>query len=318
MPITGYPIRIAAKRSGLTPHVIRIWEKRYRAAEPTRTDTNRRLYSEEDVERLSLLRAAIGEGHRIGNIATLSAEELRRLLATELAPATRGPRGLNHDNDVGCLEAGCLEAIRRMDPAALDNVLGRALVLLGGQGLLQRLIGPLARKLGDLWLDGTLSAAHEHFASAAIRSFLANAIKPSSLTPSSPCLVAATPAGQLHELGAVMVAAAATNAGWRVVYLGASLPAAEIAGAVVQNRAQALALSLVYPMDDAGLVQELLDLARFLPAGVNILAGGRAARSYAEPLRKIGAVVSDDLGILLEALEAMRRGTICPAPAPAH
>jgi methylmalonyl-CoA mutase cobalamin-binding subunit len=179
---------------------------------------------------------------------------------------------------------------------------------------LQRLIGPLAWRLGDLWADGTLSAAHEHFASAAIRSFLAQAIKPSTLTPASPCLVAATPAGQMHELGAVLVAAAATNVGWRVVYLGASLPAAEIAGAVVQNRARALALSLVYPMDDAGLVQELLDLGRFLPAGVNILAGGRAARSYVEPLRRIGAVVSDDLGILLKALDAMRCSTTRPTP----
>jgi len=113
MPITGYPIRIAAKRSGLTPHVIRAWEKRHQATEPKRTGTNRRLYSEEDVERLSLLRAAIGEGHRIGNIATLPSGELRRLLATGLAPATQGSRGLNHDNDVGCLEAGCLEAMRR-------------------------------------------------------------------------------------------------------------------------------------------------------------------------------------------------------------
>ena len=314
MPIAGYPIRIAARRSGLTPHVIRVWEKRYRAAEPTRTGTNRRVYSEEDVERLSLLRAAIGDGHRIGNIATLSVGELRRLLATELAPTGRGPRGLNDASDLGCLEAGCLEAIRRMDAPALEGVLGRALVLLGGQGLLQRLIGPLAGKLGDLWLEGTLSAAHEHFASAAIRTFLAHAIKPSSLTPSSPCLVAATPAGQLHELGAVMVAAAATNAGWRVVYLGASLPAAEIAGAVVQNRARALALSLVYPMDDAGLVQELLNLGRFLPAGVNILAGGRAAGSYTEPLRQIGAVISDDLGILLKAVDAMRCGAARPTP----
>ena len=322
MSNAGYPIRIAAKRSGLSPHVIRVWEKRYQTAVPRRTGTNRRLYTDADVERLSLLRAAISEGHRIGNIAHLPAEELRRLLATELAPSALGADRGNRGHDLGCLEAACLEAIRCMDGAGLEGVLARALVLLGGQGLLQRLVGPLARKLGDLWSEGTLSAAHEHFASAAIRQFLAQAIKPQGLTPSSPCLVAATPSGQLHELGAVMVAAAATSAGWRVVYLGANLPAAEIAGAVIQNRAQALALSLVYPTDDAGLAQELLNLALYLPAGVNVLVGGRAARSYAQPLGEIGATVSDDLGLLLSALEATRghtgqrlRGHVTPSSA---
>jgi DNA-binding transcriptional MerR regulator/methylmalonyl-CoA mutase cobalamin-binding subunit len=303
---TGFPIRIAAKRSGLSPHVIRVWEKRYQTAVPRRTGTNRRLYTEADVERLSLLRAAISEGHRIGNIANLPVAELRQLLATELAPAALATNRVKPGHDLGYLEAGCLEAIRRLDGADLEGVLARGLVLLGGQGLLQRLVGPLARKLGDLWTEGSISAAHEHFATAIIRQFLTQAIRPQGITPSSPCLVAATPAGQLHELGAVMVAAAATNAGWRVVYLGANLPAAEIAGVVIQNRAQALALSLVYPADDPGLTRELRDLGRYLPAGVNILVGGRAASSYLQPLQEIGATVSENLDLLLKALDATR------------
>jgi len=75
-----YSIKIAASRSGLTPHVIRVWERRYGAVEPDRTGTNRRLYSDAEIERLSLLRHAIEAGHRIGNIARLDLDQLRSIV----------------------------------------------------------------------------------------------------------------------------------------------------------------------------------------------------------------------------------------------
>jgi methylmalonyl-CoA mutase cobalamin-binding domain/chain len=126
------------------------------------------------------------------------------------------------------------------------------------------------------------------------------------MSGSAPGLVVATPAGQLHELGAVMVAAAAANLGWRVTYLGTSLPAAEIAGAALQNRARAVALSLVYPEDDPQLPQELEALRRFLPADMQIVTGGRAAPSYGEVLHHIGAAISLDLDEFSRLLDGMR------------
>ena len=68
-----------------------------------------------------------------------------------------------------------------------------------------------------------------------------------------------------------------------------------------------MALSIVYPEDDAGLRRELQTLREMLPDGIGIIAGGRAARSYRETLGKIGAVVVEDLGELGRALEEMRR-----------
>ena len=70
-----------ARRTGLSAHVIRIWEKRYGAVQPERTGTNRRLYSEEQIERLSLLREITRAGHSIGPVAKLPTEKLRKLAA---------------------------------------------------------------------------------------------------------------------------------------------------------------------------------------------------------------------------------------------
>ena len=105
------------------------------------------------------------------------------------------------------------------------------------------MVAPLAQSIGDLWRDGTITAAHEHFASAVIRIFLGHSAKPFAGTEGAPVLVVATPAGQVHELGALLVCAAAANIGWQVTYLGSSLPAEEIAGAARQNRARAVRFS---------------------------------------------------------------------------
>ena len=117
----------------------------------------------------------------------------------------------------------------------------------------------------------------------------------------------ATPSGQLHELGAVMVAAAATDLGWRVTYLGTSLPAAEIAGTAMYSSARAVALSIVYPADDEQLPGELEKLRRYLPAEVAIIIGGRASASYDEAIKRIGATRSGSLNEFCDQLNALRK-----------
>ena len=99
----------------------------------------------------------------------------------------------------------------------------------------------------------------------------------------------------------MIVNAAAAQVGWQTTYLGASLPAAEIAGAAVQNRALAVALSIVYPEDDPDLPQELTNLRRFLPEETRILIGGRAATAYLEPWGKSAPRSPGHRGILQPA-----------------
>ncbi|HKX12291.1 MAG TPA: MerR family transcriptional regulator, partial [bacterium] len=74
------PIQKVARLTGLNPHVIRMWEKRYEAVKPERTQTNRRAYTDEDIERLQLLGYLTREGHRIGQVARVSLTELKELV----------------------------------------------------------------------------------------------------------------------------------------------------------------------------------------------------------------------------------------------
>jgi MerR family transcriptional regulator, light-induced transcriptional regulator len=303
-----YSIKVAANRSGLTPHVIRVWERRYGAVEPDRTGTNRRLYSDAEIERLSLLRHAIAAGHRIGNIARLDRDQLRSIVGDSLTTSSPPPtRPANaHGHDPHRLIEECLEAVRKMDNALFEETLTRGLVLLGHQGLLRKVIAPLTQSIGELWREGSLAAAHEHLASASLRVFLTNASRPYAQPASAPLLIVTTPSGQLHELGAVIISSAARNAGWNVAFLGTSLPAAEIAGAAVQKNARAVALSIVYPSDDPSLPAELELLRKLLPRQTAIITGGRAAEAYREVLDRIQASFITDLEDFARALDRLR------------
>lgn len=296
-----HPMRVVVERTGLSPHVIRVWQKRYGAVEPDRTETNRRRYSEAEIERLTLLKELTSAGQSIGYIARLPTEELRDMRdrgRNAAKPAT--PRG---DGD---FVVQCLAAIAAMDGRRLEETLTEAETALGTMGLLQRVAAPLARAVGDQWEKGIITAAHEHFASAVLRTFLSQA-RPFAGSAGDPVLVVATPSGQLHELGALLVAAVAANVGWNVTYLGASLPVAEIAGAVRQHNARAVALSIVYPPDDPRLEGELTRLQGLIGSDVALLVGGRAGARYQKVVARPGVPQPSELADLPAALEALRK-----------
>jgi DNA-binding transcriptional MerR regulator/methylmalonyl-CoA mutase cobalamin-binding subunit len=300
-----HPIKLAAHLTGLSPHVIRIWEQRYQAVAPHRTAANHRLYSRADIERLGLLRDVTRAGHNISQVARLSSDKLRELAAGRVE--RRATHASAPTPDPEALLAECLASVRSLDGPALDDTLNRAGTMLGAQGTVQRLVAPLTQTLGDLWCEGQITAAHEHFANGHIRAFLSNLAKPFAGADGGPALVVATPSGQLHEMGAWLVGALAANLGWQVTCLGASLPALEIAGIARQKGARAVALSLVYPEDDARLPGELTRLREALPDGTKLLVGGRAARAYRQALKSVDAILVENLARLGPALEQLRK-----------
>jgi methanogenic corrinoid protein MtbC1 len=126
----------------------------------------------------------------------------------------------------------------------------------------------------------------------------------------TPNLVVATPAGQVHEFGALLVAATAAAEGWRVTYLGTELPAEDIVEAAVRIGVRAVALSVVYPAADPALRAELRRLRTALPKDIVLMVGGAASSAYGEVLAEISAVRLNDLAEFrahLRTLDPARR-----------
>jgi methanogenic corrinoid protein MtbC1/transposase-like protein len=322
----GYSMRVVARRTGLSPHVIRVWERRYAAVTPGRTATGHRTYTDADIERLQLLRDATQVGHSISRITHLPNEELRKLCtADETARhddhSKRGAKnavpGSEAEPARSVLESRpevhlqrCMSAVEELDAPALEAALAQSSVALGQRLMMDQVIAPLMQQVGDAWRHGTLRIVHEHMASAIVRTFLGQIAQKYTQDPTAPVVVVTTPPGQVHEIGAMMVAATATSEGWRVVYLGANLPIEEIAAAVLHSNARALALSIVYPVDDAHLHDELRKLSHFLPPHVTVLAGGRAIEQYANVFNDIGAIAVHSLMNLRLELEQLRKNKV--------
>jgi DNA-binding transcriptional MerR regulator/methylmalonyl-CoA mutase cobalamin-binding subunit len=304
-----YPIQVAARRSGLNPDLIRVWERRYGAVEPSRSTTNRRLYSDRDIERLLLLGQITRAGHRIGDVATLPLDELESMAVADRFAAARaagsGLTGPKDDITRTHFEV-CVDAIQRMDGPGLEALVENAAVDLASPVLLEEFLMPLLVEIGRLWQDGTIRIAHEHVATATVRSFLGTLQRGKPVPLYSPELIAATPAGQLHELGALMVAVAAAADGWRVTYLGADLPAGEIAAAALSREARAVALSIVHPPDDPHLSGELRTLGRHLIGKAELIVGGAAATGYEAVLTEVDARVITEVSVLRTRLQSLR------------
>ena len=275
-----YPIKVVSQITGLSVFVIRAWEKRYEVVTPSRTDTNRRLYSEEDIEKLKLLNEAIHSGHNIGGVASLSVNELKTILGNKSSITTTAKIESNENilEDTKSIIDDCISAVKVYDAKSLETILLKASSKLSQPQLIEDLIIPLVYTIGDLWHNGDIRIANEHLASSVIRSFLSNLIEQHIPSENAPIIISATPRGQDHELGALIVGVTAASQGWKVIYLGPNLPEVEIAAVSSSLKAKVVALSIVYPSDDPQLKKDLLNLKKMLPENVSLIVGGRAAR----------------------------------------
>jgi MerR family transcriptional regulator, light-induced transcriptional regulator len=290
-----HPIRVVAQRTGLSPDVLRAWEKRYGVVEPGRSPTGQRLYSDEDVDRLRLLRQSTEAGRAIGRVARLSVAELEAVVREDEAHRRKAER--NRVEAAGDTATDhvqeALQSIRNLDASELDAVLVRAALRLGSAVFLEQVALPLLREVGELWHANQLGIANEHLATAATQRVLGWLLWSGTPNRDGPVIVVATLLGQRHEIGAMVCSAIAAEEGWRVVYLGADLPAEEIARAAESRGASVVALSMVYPPSEPRVADQVKQLGSRL-GDVPLVVGGAAASTYAAALREAGAQLVPD------------------------
>ncbi len=274
-----YRIGTAARLSGLSTHAIRVWERRYGALSPDRSQGGARLYSEDEVARLRLLKRAVDRGHPIGQIVTLGSSELERLAGTQAVARPSEPQPTTGEPLLDEL----LTAVQRFDALRAEQLLERARARHSARTLLRDVLSPLLQRVGAAWAGGRLCVASEHVATALVRDYAGALLRQFPRDADAETLVITTPAGELHEIGALLAAATAAMQGFGVVYLGPNLPAEEIARAVEGAGSKLVALSVVALTPERAAV-ELTALSEQLPRDVTILLGGARARDIAQKL----------------------------------
>jgi MerR family transcriptional regulator, light-induced transcriptional regulator len=298
-----YPIGAVARKTGLSVHTLRAWERRYGVVTPQRSAGGTRLYSNADVTRLRLLRRATEAGHPIGQVAPLPAESLRELLREELQaePMPRPFQTLPPREGSATLVEEIMRAVEVMDGPRIHALLMQAVVALPVERVLQGVIVPVLRQVGDRWAAGAICPANEHLLSVNVRRVLAWLTESVPVPEGAPALLVTTPAGHWHELGAQIAGVIAAEAGWRVIFLGSNLPADAIARAVRTTEAGAVLLGATM-VDEEVLFRELEELRQHLPAGIPVYIGGRGAEPYEHRLEEQGVTYMPSFEALSEAL----------------
>jgi DNA-binding transcriptional MerR regulator len=258
MTATGY-LRIGelARRSGVSPELLRAWERRYGLLGPTRSPGGFRLYGDDDVRRVARMNELLASG--------LSAAEAARRALDEPA-ATTARDGTNLSEQALALTA----ALIAFDEASANELLDSALASFSVDAVLEDLVTPTLHAIGDGWETGQVNVAQEHFASNVLRGRLLGLGRGWG-RGSGPIALLACPAGEQHDLPLLIFGLTLRAAGWRIAFLGADTPLATIEDALEELAPAVVVLSITL-RDNVPPSEQLASLARKAP----VYLGGEA------------------------------------------
>lgn len=296
-----HPIQVVVRRTGLSADVIRVWERRYGVVSPARVSGGRRIYSDDDVNRLSLLQKVTDAGRRISDVVDMSNEALAELINDDQQAQKnivgRANAGLS---GAAAIVENAFQSICDMNAQQLRQIIATAAAELPQGIFLEQVLSPLLDKVGEFWHSGNIRVGQEHMGSMVIRLFLVGQL--SQGNPQARPIIMTTPSGHQHDIGVLMAALIAESEGWRAIYLGADIPASEIAAAALQSKAQAVALGVQYTADPHAMAEEVNQLRLALPEQTPLIVSGKAAIEQQARFAQSGILVPTDLSSFRDML----------------
>lgn len=250
----GLRIGQLSRRVGVTPDVLRAWERRYGVLRPQRSRSGQRLYTSADEKRVREMLGHMERGYSPAVAARLAAAESPAAAAP--APAAEGAAA----GDLAGLTADLRAALLGLDEARAEEVIDRLLAGYALDTVLREAILPFLADLGEAWSRGTATVGHEHFATAVISGRL-HALARGWDAGVGPRAVLACPSQERHDLGLLCFALALRNRGWRVWYLGADTPSIAIDGIATQLDAHLIVVAAVRAEPLVGVADELAGIA---------------------------------------------------------
>ena len=296
-------IQVVHRRTGISSDVIRAWERRYNAITSHRTSTNRRLYSDSDIEKLSLLKRAINSGRRIGDIANLSYDDLFELVMGDESNKSRTYSRPSTGTIMELFDEATTN-ISEMNALQLDITLSNAVAMLSTTDFLLEFLKPLHNHINDECKRGTLRYVQEKLAKISIRTCLNNLyLKYRSPREEGPKLVIGSLIAEYENLDTLMHIIVAQNIGWDVTYVGNNLPHDEITFIAKEISAQVLVLAQNNPRDIARKSFEIKTIKNNANKKENIILIGHEALEYRALADDVQAIISQDMSSFRLILE---------------
>lgn len=211
----SFTIKDLENLSGIKAHTIRIWEQRYQFLKPSRTETNIRYYSCDELKKLLNIALLNKYGFKISHIDKMRDEELREKIMSLSGPEALQERIIND----------LIQSMIDLDMDKMEETLDRYINTKGVERAITQIIFPFLEKIGVLWLTNHINPAQEHLVTNIIRQKLIVGIEQvrSSLKVDKSVLLF-LPEGEHHEIGLLFVCYLLRSRGVHVIYLGANVP----------------------------------------------------------------------------------------------
>lgn len=206
--------------SGIKAHTIRIWEQRYNIIEPSRTSTNIRMYSNEDLKALLNISFLNRNGFKISKIAKMSPKE-RGAQVEALFELTT-----DYEQQVDALTLTMID----LDEARFEKIITKCTIQFGFEQMIEKVIHPFLEKIGVMWMTNTIHPAQEHFITNLIRQKLIVAIdgQPVNYSSDAEKFLLFLPEGEIHELSLLYTNYLLRSHGKHVIYLGLNVPLTDV------------------------------------------------------------------------------------------
>jgi MerR family transcriptional regulator, light-induced transcriptional regulator len=248
-----------AKRTGVSPELLRAWEQRYELLQPTRTPGGFRLYSAVDEARVQRMQSLVAGG--------LAAAQAARLVLSgdDPAPSTASASATTLEDAAGDLAA----SLDRLDEPAANTALDRLFAAYTVETVLQEVVIPYLHRLGERWEAGEVSVAQEHFASNLLRGRLLGLAQGWGQGRGPAAILACVP-GEQHELGLLAFGIVLRRRGWRITYLGTDSPIGAVADLSRSLAPRVVVLLSINPegfLDHAREIEQLAKQVQVMIAG---------------------------------------------------
>jgi MerR family transcriptional regulator, light-induced transcriptional regulator len=238
-----FSISQLSKFSGIKQHTIRMWEQRYKALTPDRSEGNTRYYDNAQLRRLLNIVSLMDSDYKVSELCAMPDKKL-----FQLVDQRANNQELNGDQDDYFI-AQLIKAGMSYNEAWFEKIFSHCVLRLGIRDTYTKIIYPMLVRIGLMWASDAVSPSYEHFISNIIRKKLFTAID--ALPPSQPeadTWLLFLPEDEFHEIGLLLSSYLIQRSGRRVIYLGANIPLASL-NSTIQETAPSRLLSFFVHRD---------------------------------------------------------------------
>ena len=215
-----FTIKDLENLSGIKAHTLRIWEQRYHFLKPSRTHTNIRYYSNEDLKMILNIAILNKYGYKISHIDKMSEVQINEKILSLNQMEAQQERIVND----------LIKNMVDLDIQSFEDTLDRFILVKGIEKAITQIIFPFLEKIGILWMTNHINPAQEHLVTNLIRQKLIVGIETVSVTVKlNKSILLFLPEGEHHELGLLFMYYLLKKRGADVIYLGTNVPLKDVA-----------------------------------------------------------------------------------------